>query len=668
MKLIYTLPLLASFTVMSGCSDPTDYDFEESVADARAAADPPPLPFPTSLFFAGSTDGTLNIPLGANDDPADFGNPRVALNTLDGFSTTQPLTSSFSSPLDAATLLRGETVRVFEVITDSNPDSPTAGAVIGLVGEVPPQTYVPVVAGETTLAVQPLVPFAESTDYMVVVTNGVTDTSGMPAVNSIFRLTSGQLSLANSDFAQLEGVRLANGAMLQVAEAAGVERASIVQIWNVKTQSITPVLQSVAAATQPGVIGVQPVGLTTSDVGGRGVADVYVGQLQVPYYLTAPANANDPVGVSSFWRGAPAGDSQEGSFLTRVNSMPVRTSDQTIPVMMTVPNINSGQEIPDAGWPVAIFVHGITRDRTDMLAIADALAGVGYAVIAIDQPMHGITDTQNGFRTEFERTFEIDLANNTTGAPGPDGITDSSGTHFYSPAQLLTTRDNLRQSVADLLVLSASIANIGAVPLDSSRKALIGFSLGGTAATTFAAFDDSLTSVSLAMPAAGLVPMTLASPAFREPILDGLEAAEIVPGTSEFSQFVISAQTIVDSGDPINFGARAASMYRIHMMEVVGDEAAGIPSDQTVPNTVDGAPLAGSTALARVMGLNQVSSDTGEPGIVRFIAGDHGSLLNPAASPAATVEMQTQVAVFARSGGTLIDITDPSVILSSESP
>ena len=662
MKLKHTLPLLASLVVVSGCSDPTFFNFENNIETAAADVDPPALPFPTSLLFAGSQDGTLNIPLGADDNPEDFSNPLVALNTLDGFSTTQPLTSSFSSPLDGETLIAGETVRLFEVTTDSDPASPTFGAVVGAVGEVPAQTYALAVVSETTLALQPLVPLQESTDYMVVVTNGLTDTDGMPAVNSVFRIASGDLSLENSDFAALEPVRQLNGAMLQVAGGLGIERTSVVQIWNVKTQSITPVLQSVASTTQPGAIGVQPIGLSTSDVNAnlQGAADVYVGTLEVPYYQTAPASANDPAAISSFWRGA--GD----SFLTRFNSVPMQTSVQTIPVLMTVPNMNAGQPMPAAGWPVAIFVHGITRNRSDTLAIADSMAAAGFAVIAIDQPMHGITDLANGLRTEFERTFDLDLVNNDTGAPGPDGVTDTSGTHFFSPAQLLNTRDNLRQSVADLLVLSASIANISTVQLDASRKALVGFSLGGTAATTFAAFDDTLSSVTLAMPAAGLVPMTIASPAFRDPILAGLEAAGLVPGTPAFSQFVISAQTVIDSGDPINFGARAAGMHPIHMIEVVGDEAAGILPDQTVLNTVAGAPLAGSTPLARTMGLAQISADANTSGIVRFTAGEHGSLLDPTASLAATVEMQRQVATFAVTGGTLIQISDPSVILSDQ--
>ena len=675
MKLIYTLPLLASFIVVSGCSDSTNFNFENNIANAAADADPPPLPFPSSFLFAGSLDGTLNIPLDANVDPENFSDPRVALNTLDGFSTTQPLTSSFSAPLDETTLVAGETVRLFEVTTDA-----ATGAVTSIVDEVPAQTYALAVTAETTLVLQTLVPFQESTDYMIVVTDGVRDTSGAPAVNSIFRLTSGTLPLVtvpdidgdgvpdpqegalDPTFANLEPVRQLNNVMLQFADAAGIERDSIVQIWSAKTQSITPVFTSLTSSTQASTIALQPVGLSTSDVNANlpGVADIYVGSMDIAYYLTPPANPNDPAGISSFWRGA------GGSFLTRFNSVPIATSIQPIPVLMSVPNVNSGQTEPAAGWPVAIFVHGITRNRGDMLAIADSMAAAGYAVIAIDQPMHGITDENNGFRTTIERTFDIDLVNNATGAPGPDGLIDSSGTHFFSPAQLLTARDNIRQSVADLLVLSVSIANIEGVSIDASRKALIGYSLGGTAAATFAAFDDTLSSVTLAKPAAGLVQMLLASPAFNGPLLAGLADAGLIPGTPEFSQFVVSAQTVTDSADPINFGAQAAALHQIHMIEVVGDEAAGIPPDQTVLNTVDGAPFSGSTPLARVMGLPQVSASTIPSGIVRFTAGDHSSFLDPTTSLAATVEMQTQTATFAASGGTLIQILDSSVILSED--
>ena len=56
-------------------------------------------------------------------------------------------------------------------------------------------------------------------------------------------------------------------------------------------------------------------------------------------------------------------------------------------------------------------------------------------------------------------------------------------------------------------------------------------------------------------------------------------------------------------------------------------------------------------------------------GYVNFIAGDHGSLLSPAASAAATVEMQTQVATFTVTGNPpagpsnpIINVTNAAVV------
>ncbi len=659
MKLKITVPILMSSLVLGACSDPTDYDFERSLDTARTqtAANTGPgavfdpanglLPFPNALLFRDTVDGTLNIPV-AEGDEENYGLPTVALNTLDGFSTTQPMSAAFGAELDPASVVLGENVFVFEVITDQ-----ATGLVTSVVDEVV-LGQVAAVAQGSSLSIVPLAPLKESTDYMVLMTNGILGSNGIPVSPSIsFRLAAGEIPLTGAGVAPLEPLRIAVNAMLSAAADRGVDRATVVQAWTTKTQSITPVMNAVRDASQAGgAIAMAPTGATTVDINPalRGLADVYNGTLDVPYYLTPPSGPNDVAGVTSFWRG------QGGSFLTRFNPTPVATSVQTIPVLMTVPNVNSGQTVPDAGWPVAIFVHGITRDKSLMLAIADSMAQAGFAVIAIDQVMHG------------DRTFGIDLANETgEGEAGPDGIADSSGKHFYNPGQLLATRDNLRQSAADLLVLSASIANIPG--LDATRKAVIGHSLGGTTATTFAALDDSLSSVSLGMPAAGLVSTTLASPAFGPAISEALAGNNLVAGTPDYISFVVAAQTVVDSGDPINFGAQLAAKHPVHMIEVVGDLV--VPSratqvfDVELPaGTLPGGALAGSAALAQVMGLTSVSADTNGSGLVVFTEGDHASLLSPESSGslAATVEMQTQLATFAASAGTLIKITNPAVI------
>ena len=662
MNVKITAPLLLlSVLALGACSDSSNFDFTQDIEDAANAVPPPDIPFPSTTLFAGSVDGTLNIPLGDGVAEDDFSDPTVALNALDGFALTQPLRAGFDVPegtmIDPASVVLGESVFVYEVST--TPELAVTGIVSELVAG-----QVSVGAGIDSVVVVPVTPLQEATSYMVVITDGVTilgDPAGGSPSNSVYRLVSGSLELTGA-LEQLEPLRQATSAMLAATAGRGFETTEVINIFATRTQSITPPMQAVASAAAAGAaISMVPTGNTTANVNpaSPGFADLFIGTLDVPYYLAAPAGPNDPTAISSFWRG------QGGGFITALNPAPVVTSIQRIPVLMTVPNAASSQVMPAAGWPVAIFVHGITNDRTFMLAVADIMAGAGFAVIAIDQVMHGITDEANGlsaamspFSGVMERHFGLDLVNNESGAPGPDGQVDSSGTHFFSPAQLLNTRDNLRQSAADLLVLSASLGNIAVAPLDASRQSLIGHSLGGTTATTFAAFVNNLSSVTLAMPAAGLVQTVIASPAFSGPILAGLSAAGLEPGTPDFASFVVAAQTVIDAADPINFAARAAAANPIHMIEVI--------DDQVVPNTVEGAALAGTEPLARVMGLSGVSANTNGSALVRFIEGNHASILSPEASLEAFTEMQVQTATFAATGGTLIAINDPTVVQTAQ--
>ncbi|MGH6683077.1 MAG: hypothetical protein ACRECA_03985, partial [Pseudolabrys sp.] len=53
---------------------------------------------------------------------------------------------------------------------------------------------------------------------------------------------------------------------------------------------------------------------------------------------------------------------------------------------------------------------------------------------------------------------------------------------------------------------------------------------------------------------------------------------------------------------------------------------------------------------------------TGIRGVVRFVTGEHGSLLSPVHSPQTTVEMQTEAVNFLGSGGTYVPITNLAVV------
>ena len=685
------------------------------------------IPFPNNLLLLGTTDLTLNIPVPTN--PAQAG-PVLALNALDGFSTVAPWSTTFPAPLTASTVVGGQSVHVFQV-TLTGP----GGGVTGIVRELAsPQEYVAVVAANSaagaTLAIVPTAPLKQLTSYMAVVTNGITDSTGLPVRASLiysFAKRPGALcvggvstlrALPASEACALEPLRRLVNSQEAAASAAGVNAHNIVLSWVATTQSTIVTMQAVTglidAVPNAGAV-VVPTGLDLSKISAAlpPVADVYVGTLTIPYYLSAPTAANPTAPLTGHWNAAAgayvppfnqAGLDPTSTNLTFANPFPVANSNQTIPVLLTVPNAHSGKSKPASGWPVAIFQHGFTGNRTNAFAIAGAMAAAGFAVIAIDLPLHGLTDPTNPFfhnqlltgtpaagLITGERTFDVDFANNTTGASGPDGKIDSSGAYFLNLTSLLTTRDNLREGVADLLELRSALGSVsldGATPaFDSTRVAYIGQSLGGIEGTTFMALaqtpNTAVQNGVLNVPGGGLANLALGSAEIGPQILAGLAAAGLHPGTADFNTFVVATQTVVDSGDPINYAALTANK-NILVQEVVGgsaplagdaaasacatcyDASGNWRPDQVVPNFVPNAPLSGTNPLVAVLGATTITSTTLTPtgirGVVRFVTGEHGSLLDPTHSPQTTVEMQTEAVNFLASGGTYVPITNPAVV------
>jgi pimeloyl-ACP methyl ester carboxylesterase len=337
---------------------------------------------------------------------------------------------------------------------------------------------------------------------------------------------------------------------------------------------------------------------------------------------------------------------------------------------MTAPNAKSGRTKPTNGCPVVIFQHGFRQDRSNVLALADPLSFVGFVVVAIDLPLHGITNKNSPFYTAgMERTFDLDVVNNTTLAPIPDGIIDPSGTHFLNLKNLLAIRDNSRQGEHDIRQLTAILPLVDLngdqkPDIDAGRIHFVGHSLGGILGGTFLAIEDAVTSATLAMAGGGIAKVADASPAYSPLIVAGLAAAGINKGTSEYERFITAFQTVIDSGDPVNYGAQAASLHPIHLIEVVG--GAGSLPDQVVPNSVVNAPLSGTEPLAKIMGLQSVNrtvtDNKGVRAIVRFTQGDHSSILSPVAAVGATAEMQGQLIKFLQTKGEELEIIYQPVV------
>ena len=655
------------------------------------------FPLPWNVLFLGTTDFTLNLPV---DDPNNFGDPLVALNAIDGFSTTEKWVTTFSATpnaLDPASIVPGQSVRMFEVSTVFG----TIVTVSGIVRELTPGVeYVTTVVNGNVLAIIPLTPLREMTTYMAVLTNDINDTAGNDATpDTTYFLSQRQTSwvdengnstysLIDAATAQtLEGLRQITLSQEAAAESIGIPKEDIILSWTAQTESITPVLKSLRSIARPAPTTVGPTGLNTASVGGFGIADLYAGIITLPYYLGVPSASNPIAPLTDFWTATPGayvppfdalGLDPTSTHVTVANPFPVVTDLQTVPLLMTVPNQASGHTKPAAGWPVVIFGHGLGGSRAHMLAVADAAAAVGYVVIAIDFPLHGIVPALDPAlaplyigNTPFaavanERTFDIDIIDNATGAPGPDGITDPSGTHTINLGSMLTSRDNSRQGQADLSVLAVTIPSISydgdLLPdLDGSTIQYAALSMGSIQGTPFVAVEPTVTNAFLSVPMGGLARGLEASATFGPAIRAGLAAlAGLLPGTADYELFFTVFQTVLDSADPINWSAEAARFNNIVLHEVIGD--------LVLPNFVPTAPLSGTEPMIRAMGLKAYSSTQFDPGglnvVGRFVPpASHGSILSPADSPAATAEMQKQMASFFVTLGTTVVVEDASTMV-----
>ncbi|WP_020558501.1 hypothetical protein [Thiofilum flexile] len=614
----------------------------EYSATARMLYDPANSVIPTTndLLFSGSTDGTLNLPISSTDSSAAL---KTMLNTLDGFSLTMPFTTTLNEAPLASSVVLGQSVRVFEVTKSS-------GLVASVTRELTSSELLATLDSTgTTLALVPLKPLKESTSYLVVVTNALKDSVGKAvSTSSSYAVLKGSAVFTDST---KEALRLQINAHETAAASAGVSKDSIILSWSFTTQSVTPVLSAVKTQATARALQTRVTPVTST----YGQAQLHMGTLQVPYYLSRSAP------LTAYWHGA------SSSYLTRYNTAPVATSTQTIPVMLTIPTAASGKTMPASGWPVVIYQHGITSNRATVLAIADTLASQGFAAIAIDLPLHGINVDDEKFaalRTSIERTFDLDVVNNTTGATGADGVIDESGKHFINLAVPLVSRDNIRQAISDILVLRNSLSSLQSdtgVVLDTTKVSFTGISLGSMVGVGYLATETTSTPALLSVPGGGIARLLDGSATFGPAIRAGLASSGVIAGTAAYDSFMFATQFMLDSADPINLAATAVSQHPVLLHEVVGSTTSA--SDQVVPNSVTGYPLSGTEPLIRMMGLSSAStSKSGSDAAVRFTAGGHSSLLSPTASSATTTEMQRQMAAFLATQGTQIVITDTSVV------
>jgi hypothetical protein len=617
------------------------------------------LPYPTDLYFSGSTDGTLNLPT------TPFLPNAATINALDGYSTIASSTVRFSAPIDAATISPASVIMI-EVDVD-NATKATVGVRRPLVYGTDYTARVATTAdsGGATLEIVPLKPLTPSTGatnvgYLVLLTAALQDTSGNPATpdrdyltvrtGAIADITAGLASpeCATVTNATLNGICRLTFAHLLIAEGGGIPATAVVLSYSFSTQATEDTMNFAAQLTPPATIGVQATGLNLQQLNPAlpPIADIYVGQLAITYYLDPAAP------LTGHWEAAPGGPGVPSTNLTRFNPVPVpKAENMPIPVFVTVPNANSGQPKPMDGWPVVIFQHGLQGNRTQSAAVAGAYASQGFVVAAIDIPLHGITDPANPFyQAGAERTFDLDI-------DGNPGI-DTSGSYIINLTSLLTSRDNLRQAALDIVQLAGALPSLDldndtVADIDPARIHFSGLSLGGIVGTLAVSMPITAVSAYLNAPGGGVAQLVQDSESLGPVVDDGLAQNGLLPGMTLYDQFFRDAQTAVDAGDPLNYIDNAVAARPVLLTQVVDDTV--VPNSAT-QRLVNATPFV-KTATP---GLNPVGAGTGT--WVHFTEGFHGSLLSPAASLAATTEMQTHAASLVASGGAAFAITNPAIL------
>jgi Pla-1/cef family extracellular lipase len=695
---------------------------------ARVVFDPAKgdLSVPNDILFTGQTDGTLNIPVA---DKSDFSDPQNALNILDGWSTENPFTLNIDFPagtsLDGNTVFSPASVRVFEAVmggslTDADCTDVERGLACKIVSElVYTQDFITQKSGNS-VAVVPLKPLKSATTYILAMTNHLKDDTGRAVVGSV------TYELVRQDIATLPlatksqlGLQAAINSYESSVVSAGVEKDSIIYTMAMTTQSVGVVLNTAKKLLASGlnedpaqvviplpVISVSDAGMTVSefliDEGLLDPEDAYLvelhdavnlssGTITLPYYSSAPSEDNKTAPLNSPWKArcdsgatllglaainpaaipeAPVSvndgfcmafglrdlgiDSERN--LTKFNPIPAATTSNELAVQMTIPNLVLVNDLranlpeplpalekPEAGWPVVILNHGIPSNKEEMLLVSGGLALQGLATIAIDQPLHG----SRGF--------------------GPMNAS-LDPLAYMNFGHLPTLRDNVRQSVADLLGLRFGINFLQGADIDKSRVHFLGQSLGSITGvdflsltnTSIAGAPDAVNNMfkvqasTLSVPAQGLAHTFIGSPTYgpvlkatlvlasSEEFLAAVMAAAaqagitpngpgwttlVVQSFGGFWQqlsleqqasldatvlkFVFAAQTMLDTVDPINYTKQiVAAQTPIHLIEVVGGlEIDGVINggDRLIPNTTPTMPLGGTEPLITALGLPAVS-------------------------------------------------------------
>ncbi len=485
------------------------------------------LPFPTDLAKDPVT-GRLNVPY-CTTDTADQVAIKTGLRTLDGYSLGVTLTTRFSGAIDPTTAAAA--VTLFEAKT---------GKAVAVTTQF----------SDGTLYIQPTAPLAERTRYVAAVSTDLLDAAGKPVSSDVvfvFAKSEEPLvdsagfsrwpALSDAEAHALEPLRLAYAPLFDALAAQGLTRDRVAVAWSFTTQTVhqsLPQLEALvtalggASVVHDGQIpAAQHALLAASGIPTANLCDVHTGRVTLQGLVT-------PRGTFSVTdAGTPA-------------SAPI-----TVDYVLTTPNLDfpAACTTPWPGNKLAVFAHGLGRCKNDALALANAFAKAGFAVLSLDGPRAG---------------------GRTVGSLGDqdlDGCPDQPATPelIALPGQTpnpFALRDELREWALELSQVTAlsrtqawRFAGL-ATGAASAKVGLVGHSWGGMAAALAGSLDHV---DAVALDAASAELGAVLAPGLRAATAQSLTAAGVDVSTAtgkalldaKTAEAVATFRWVLEPGDPL---------------------------------------------------------------------------------------------------------------------
>lgn len=484
-------------------------------------------PFPSNFMLQYNESGhTLNLPIKA-DYNANLQGVIGGMNaTIDGWSTTLPFTVSMNETIAANSIIvdtKNATVKVYAYDGKTLTQIEIAVAVDNKTISISPQSLV----------------WKEKTTYVVVVTKDIKNSDDENlAQNPDFTRLTGDTALTG-DAAQYEADRVRLKPIFDLLEShESLPRDQIAMMYDVTTLTVsddlaglrfagqtwelnTAITQTVPAAGFEALLqSIPDASDFTSKYGYDNISDVYS---DIAYVLTGAFDAPSYMNLENDYFD-PAKITEPGT--------------ENLSFMMTLPKPDANNEnctiMPEDGFPVILFQHGLGGDNKQILILANEMSQHCYAVIGIDAYRHGSRKLDDY----------------------------PSGAGFFT-ANPFSSRDHIRQTVLDQTQLYRVIKDLAgansallpeSVKLDSSKVGYFGISLGGILGTVFSAVEPDITESVLNVPGGVLTRILMESDAtafVKDPVVAQIDQyMGLKEGTPDFDLFIQLNQIILDQADP----------------------------------------------------------------------------------------------------------------------